>query len=574
MTDNYSLDIEATKEQSSYIKVIGVGGAGTNAVNHMFNKGITGVDFIICNTDEQSLTSSPIVNKIKIGEGGLGAGNNPQVAKDAAVASADTIKKALSENTKMLFVTAGMGGGTGTGASPEIAKIAKEIEIDGGKDEILVVGVVTTPFSFEGRKRKEQAIDGIEKLRDVVDAIIVVNNDKLKERGKMSMKEAFALADDVLLTAAKGIAEIMTSDAYIHVDFKDVQSVMKHSGVALMGSGVGAGEDRAYQAIKAATTSDLLNDNDLSQTKNILLYIAYSSKEEYELQMEEMDTITSYIQEQTSDNVDIIWGCGYNDELEDKIAITLVATGFESQEIYNNKQRNAGETKSIHKEEKIILPLEEEVKKEPEPIKEEEKEEDYIEGIKISNPVEDKLKEEKEKIEEQIKNENHKIVWTLDSVADEIDTNINSNRDNTTKAESNQEEDAIKIKEYLSHQAQTSIEAQPHQEEIKPVENTTTITIEDNPSLSSLINDTPQQAETKTLSVEERVNLKQERMKKIKEMLKTEKGIDAIASMRPAFEDVGKKISDITIKPTQLSLDEKSGEVNISTNKVINASVD
>ncbi|MBQ7985505.1 MAG: cell division protein FtsZ, partial [Bacteroidales bacterium] len=341
MSENDFLDITtATEQQGSYIKVIGVGGAGTNAVNHMYNRGITGVDFIVCNTDEQSLNSSPITTKIKIGEGGLGAGNKPEVAQKAAIAASDRIKSVLDSNTHMLFITAGMGGGTGTGASPEIAKIAKEIEIDGGNNEILVVAVVTIPFSFEGRKRREQARIGIENLKKTVDSIIIVNTDKLKSRGNMSMKNAFALADDVLFTAAKGISEIMTANAYIHVDFRDVQSIMQHSGVALMGSGTGEGEDRAYEAIKAATTSDLLNDNDLKQTQNILLYISYSSKEEYQLQTDELETITNYIQEITNADVDMIWGCGTDDTLEGKVSITLVATGFESQEIYHTPERS------------------------------------------------------------------------------------------------------------------------------------------------------------------------------------------------------------------------------------------
>ena len=341
MPENDFLDITpAAQVQSSYIKVIGVGGAGTNAVNHMYNKGITGVDFIVCNTDEQSLNASPVNTKIKIGEGGLGAGNKPEFAQKAAVAASDRIKAAFDTNTHMLFIAAGMGGGTGTGASPEIAKIAKEIEVDGGNDEILVVAVVTIPFSFEGRKRREQAKVGIENLKKVVDSIIIVNTDKLKSRGNMGMKTAFALADDVLLTAAKGISEIMTANAYIHVDFRDVQSVMQHSGVALMGSGIGEGQDRAYEAIKAATTSDLLNDNDLQKTQNILLYISYSSKEDYQLQTEELSTITNYIEELTNADVDMIWGCGTDDSLEGKIAITLVATGFESQEIYHSPERS------------------------------------------------------------------------------------------------------------------------------------------------------------------------------------------------------------------------------------------
>lgn len=341
MMDNI-LDIQASSEpQSSYIKIIGVGGAGTNAVNHMYNNKITGVDFIVCNTDRQSLEHSPVQHKIQLGKG-LGAGNVPSKAKKDAEAARDVIKQALSDNTHMLFIAAGMGGGTGTGASPVIASIAKEIELqgdtyeEGEKDEILVVAIVTIPFAFEGRKRREQAIAGIEELKQYVDSMIIVNTDKLKERGKMNMRASFALADDILLTAAKGVSEMMTAeDSYIHVDFRDVQSVMRNSGVALMGIGEGEGEDRAYKAIEAATTCDLLNNNDLTETKNVLMYIACSSDPELEINNEEIDVITDYVQSITNSDVNVIWGLGYDDKLEGKIAVTIVATGFESREIYS-----------------------------------------------------------------------------------------------------------------------------------------------------------------------------------------------------------------------------------------------
>ncbi|MDO5760067.1 MAG: cell division protein FtsZ [Bacteroidota bacterium] len=344
--DNNILDIQATSEEPSYIKIIGVGGAGTNAVNHMYNNKITGVEFIVCNTDRQSLEKSPVPNKIQLGRG-LGAGNNPERAKVVAQAAKEEIKQALTDDTRMLFIAAGMGGGTGTGASPVIASIAKEIELPSDetlegeeKDEILVVAIVTIPFAFEGRRRREQAIAGIEELKQYVDSMIIVNTDKLKERGKMNMKASFALADDILLTAAKGVSEMMTAnESYIHVDFKDVQSVMKHSGVALMGSGEGDGEDRAYKAIEAATTCDLLNNNDLSQTKNILMYLACSSDPELEINNEEVEVITDYLQSITNPEVNVIWGYGYDDTLEGKVAVTIVATGFESKEIYSPIER-------------------------------------------------------------------------------------------------------------------------------------------------------------------------------------------------------------------------------------------
>ena len=321
------LKMDSPKQQSSYIKVLGVGGAGTNAVNHMFKSGIQGVDFIVCNTDQASLDRSPVSNKIKIGEGGLGAGNTPERARVAAEEAEEEIKSYLEHNTRMLFVTAGMGGGTGTGASPVIARFAKEIQLESTDEQILVVGVVTLPLSFEGRKRKTQAEEGIKRLKEEVDAIITINTDKLREYGNFTMSKAFAMADDILLTAARGISEMMTETGYVQVDFRDVQSVMKKSGVALMGVGIAEGENRAIEAIQLATTSKLLNDNDISATKNILLY--FLSSEENEIRMEEIDTITTYLGTVTNDSVDYIWGMGIDNSLGDKLSVTLVATGFE-----------------------------------------------------------------------------------------------------------------------------------------------------------------------------------------------------------------------------------------------------
>ena len=271
------LNFVLPKNQSSYIKVIGVGGGGSNAVNHMFRAGITGVDFVVCNTDAQALESSPVPVKIQLGKG-LGAGNVPQVAREAAIEKHDEIKDAIKD-AKMLFVTAGMGGGTGTGAAPVVASIAKEIDLVGDEvTKILTVAIVTTPFSFEGRKRQEQAKAGIAELRKTVDAILVINNDKLKEFGKMTLMEAFAMADDVLTTAAKGISEIITVRSYVQIDFKDVNTVMHDSGVALMGFGSAEGEDRAEKAALQAMESPLLNDNSIEGAKNMLLYFGYGAE--------------------------------------------------------------------------------------------------------------------------------------------------------------------------------------------------------------------------------------------------------------------------------------------------------
>ena len=283
---------DSPKNQSSYIKVIGVGGGGGNAVNHMYRQGIKGVDFIVCNTDMKALNASPVPNKIPLGDLGLGAGNKPERASKAATDKAEDIKEAIAHNTQMLFITAGMGGGTGTGAAPVIAEIAKNIDLETEENKkILVVAIVTRPFSFEGKKRRDQAEAGIEELRKHVDSIIVINNDKLRAFGDLDISEAFGLADDVLLTAAKGIAEIITGSGNVNIDFQDVNTVMEHSGTALMGAGSGKGENRAIDAITAASTSVLLDDSDIRGAKNVLLYFSYSS--DHELTMDEQGEITA-----------------------------------------------------------------------------------------------------------------------------------------------------------------------------------------------------------------------------------------------------------------------------------------
>ena len=322
---------DSPKEKSSYIKVIGVGGGGGNAVNHMFNEGIEGVDFIVCNTDMKALNLSPVPaqNKIPLGKLGLGAGSKPEKARKAAEDMEDEIREALSHNTQMLFITAGMGGGTGTGAAPVIARIAKSIELpDEENKHILVVAIVTRPFSFEGEKRCAQAEAGIEQLRKEVDSIIIINNDNLRTVGNLPMSKAFALADDVLLTAVKGIAEIITKEAYVNRDFQDVNTVMEHSGTALMGTGSGKGENRAHDAIVAATTSFLLDNSDISGAKNVLLYFTFSH--EHEMTIDEQTLITNFVGEITGNTAEeVLWGAGFDDELDDELKVILIATGFE-----------------------------------------------------------------------------------------------------------------------------------------------------------------------------------------------------------------------------------------------------
>ena len=310
------------KQKSSIIKVIGVGGGGGNAVAHMFKQGIAGVDFAICNTDNQALDNSPVDIQIQLGPSlteGRGAGSKPEVGKQACIESIDDVRSFLSDGTKMLFVTAGMGGGTGTGAAPIIAKAAKDMGI-------LTVAIVTLPFTFEGSRRKRQALEGLENLKKNVDAILVISNDKLRQiHGNLEMSQAFNHADDILTTAAKGIAEIITMPGYINVDFEDVNTVMKDSGVAIMGSGKAGGDDRARKAVHGALKSPLLEDSDIRGAKHILLNITSGTKE---ITMDEIGEITEYIQEESGQGTDMIWGNCYDESLGEHILVTVIATGF------------------------------------------------------------------------------------------------------------------------------------------------------------------------------------------------------------------------------------------------------
>ncbi len=308
--------------KSSIIKVIGVGGGGGNALNHMFREGITDVDFVICNTDSQALQLSPIPVKIHLGPtvtGGCGAGNRPERGKQAAIESLEQITELLSNNTKMVFITAGMGGGTGTGAAPIIAQEAQNLGI-------LTVGIVSLPFLFEGKKRMKQAIEGLEEMRKNVDALLVISNEKIREiHGDLEMTTAFAKADNILTTAAKGIAEIITVPGIVNVDFEDVYTVMHNSGVALMGSAQAKGDNRAIDAIEEALTSPLLNNNDINGATDILLNITSGKKK---ITLDEMTTITNYLLEAAGKDADVIWGANINEALDDEIIVTVIATGF------------------------------------------------------------------------------------------------------------------------------------------------------------------------------------------------------------------------------------------------------
>ncbi len=336
------MNFDLEKEEKSIIKVFGVGGGGSNAVNHMYKQGIKGVDFFICNTDEQSLEMSPVPNKIQLGlnlTAGRGAGSLAEVGKNAALENIDEIREILEKDTKMLFITAGMGGGTGTGAAPIIARIAKELGI-------LTVAIVTYPFGFEGRKRSNQADGGLEELRDAVDTCVIICNDKLREiYGNLSLSDAFSKADDILTEASKGIAEIITRTGYINVDFEDVRTVMTNSGVAIMGSSLASGENRAIKAAQEALESPLLNDNNIEGANYILLNITSGNSE---VMMDEISQITDYIQDEAGLSADIIWGTGIDEELGDSISITLIATGFEANKSIGGIQSEKRKDKVVH----------------------------------------------------------------------------------------------------------------------------------------------------------------------------------------------------------------------------------
>jgi cell division protein FtsZ len=347
-----SISFDLPKNQSNVIKVIGVGGGGSNAINHMFKQGIKGVDFIVCNTDSQALQNSPVPNKIQLGVNlteGLGAGANPDVGQQSAIESVADIEKMLDSNTKMVFITAGMGGGTGTGAAPVIAQLAKE-------RDILTVGIVTIPFQFEGKVRQDQALAGVERLRKQVDSLIVINNNKLREvYGNLGFKAGFSKADEVLATASRGIAEVITHHYTQNIDLKDAKTVLANSGTAIMGSAIASGENRAKEAIVSALDSPLLNDNKISGAKNVLLLIVSGTSE---ITIDEIGEINDHIQAEAGFNANIIMGVGEDESHGDAIAVTIIATGFNVEQ--QNEIVNVEPKKIIHSledEQKLVRDL-------------------------------------------------------------------------------------------------------------------------------------------------------------------------------------------------------------------------
>ena len=399
------IHFDLPKEQSSIIKVIGVGGGGSNAVNHMFSQNIEGVNFIICNTDAQAIAQSKVPNKIQLGPHltqGLGAGANPDIGRQATEESLEEIKRILEVNTKMAFITAGMGGGTGTGGAPILAKICKDLGI-------LTVGIVTTPFAYEGKKRLAQAEEGITLLKDHVDTLLVISNDKLRHQfGNLKMKEAFAKADNVLATAAKCITDVINSTGQINVDFADVCTVMSNGGVAILGSATGEGENRAQMAIENALNSPLLNDNDIRGAKWILININ-SAEGEHEFTMDEVEVIQAYLISRAGEGTDVILGLGYDSTLEAAIGITLIATGFEHKDPF---AKTINQPKEEKQNDKIVLTLDMPVKEEKK-VKQPSFEFDILEVKK----EEEKIAEPAVAVKEDTAAEPEKVVMELEMPA-------------------------------------------------------------------------------------------------------------------------------------------------------------
>lgn len=479
------MQFELPQEESSIIKVIGVGGGGSNAVNHMFRLGIKGVDFIICNTDKQALSKSPVPHKIQLGHSltrGLGAGAKPEIGRDSALESIDDIKNLLKDNTEMVFITAGLGGGTGTGAAPVIASIAKELGI-------LTVGIVTIPFSFEGKKRREQAEKGLEEMKKYVDTLIVIGNDKLRDiYGSLKMTEAFAHADNVLTSAAKSIAEIISLHMHMNVDFNDVKTVMQDSGVAIMGSAIASGEKRALRAVENALISPLLNDNDISGARHVLLNIMSGSDD---IEMDEFGEITDFIQEAAGGTAELITGYGTDPSLGDNVSVTIIATGF-------NSKINSGYEAPMVQERKVV---------------------------KLDEPMTTKIEPVQTSIIDEIQSV-EPFIFTKE-VTDEV-TNTIVSEEISTPVNEVEETKTPEIKVYsFDEEITTSFELTPEIVETPNIAN-------EAPKQEFIINDVTNVSEVNSIqqveanSREELIRLAQERIKKLKELtlkMKTPEGL-------------------------------------------------
>lgn len=469
------MQFELPQDEGSIIKVIGVGGGGGNAVNHMYRLGIKGVDFIICNTDLQALEKSPVPNKVQLGSAltkGLGAGSIPDVGRDAALESIEEIRKYLGDNTQMVFITAGLGGGTGTGAAPVIASVARELGI-------LTVGIVTIPFVFEGKKRRVQAEQGLEEMKKYVDTLLVIGNDKLREiYGNLKMSEAFAHADNVLTGAAKSIAEIISLHMHINVDFNDVKTVMKDSGVAIMGSAVASGEKRALKAVESSLNSPLLNDNDIRGARHVLLNIMSGSDD---IDMDEFGEITDFIQEAAGGTAELITGYGTDPSLGDSVSVTIIATGFKT-------NQGSGYEPAIQKERKIVNLDEQSTKK--------------TEEVKPTNIIDEVKKEEPFIF---VKNEEVEKTETITFEEKVTENDVDFTVTNETKIESSSED--ITISETSSTEFTFHTISDETKDELKA------------------------EAEHEAVSREEQIRLAQERIRKLKDITLKMKSPEGLAQL-------------------------------------------
>ena len=542
------MKFDLPKENSSIIKVLGVGGGGSNAVNHMYRQGINGVDFLVCNTDQQALDISPIPFKVQLGATlteGRGAGSLPEVGKNAAIENIDDIKEIINKNTKMIFITAGMGGGTGTGAAPVIAKAAREMGV-------LTVGIVTMPFFFEGRKRRQQAEAGIEEIREQVDTLLIINNEKLREMcGNLPIAQAFAMADDVLTTAAKGIAEIITRTGYINVDFEDVRTVMCDSGVAIMGSAAAEGEDRATKAVEKALSSPLLNDNNIQGARYVLLNITFGNQE---VLMDEISDITDYIQEEAGASADVIWGYGMDESLGDSLSVTIIATGFHQNASASTNFEKKPEKRRINLEEEeeeqaAVAPIVEETQDEAEPflktseteqIVQEEKKETESNERNIFTLTEDSVEDDQEEeVEQKQRIFEFEVGSSIEAVNDqeeeteEVDSSATS--DQAQEPAETEEEERPEWEPFIRSESEQKEKDKEPIVEKKPIFKTTTPSSSSEPSGD----DRPSREEQA-----ERANARLSRLRELSMRLRTPSGMSDLEN-EPAFKRKQINLDDV-----------------------------
>jgi cell division protein FtsZ len=527
------MEFDIPKNTSQIIKVIGVGGGGSNAVNHMYNMGIKGVDFIVCNTDKQALDISSVPYKIQLGVSltdGNGAGAVPEIGKNAAIENIEDIKDLLGKNTKMLFVTAGMGGGTGTGAAPVIAGIAKEMGI-------LTVGIVTVPFNFEGKRRRVQAEEGLEQMRQNVDTLLVINNEKLRElTGNLPINNAFSKADDVLTVAAKGIAELISVTGQVNVDFNDVSTVMKDSGVAIMGSASVEGEDRAIRCVQEAMSSPLLNDNNILGAKYVLLNITYGAKE---VLMDEITEITDFIQEEAGATADVIWGHAYDPSLGDSLCVTIIATGFKTSPITGADKAPA----------KTVLPLEDE------PMRE------------IKNPLLSATETvKKTNLSSDSFNGNGFNAQVEPIINNEVKTSVENSIVGEEKKEETLETTEWVVKSYATPEFVVNEEVNQEDGFVTPIDTTRKI-------VHNLEDDSPQNFEIpvtrKITSTGEQQRLNAERIGRIQDLTHKLKRADGLASLESEPAYVRKNISLDFSNPSSASTTSRFGVVGNGQNATL-----